>query len=142
MHTGHDPVVIANTGNATTLNCTFVKGAKFADVIPVADDQFGIFATIFFVLRIFADGRKLVYPVVFTQGGSTGQNYVGSNPATRIDFHIRADDSKWPDFNIVGQIRARIDHGPLVDHAPVPLGSAQINSALAPFRPLTVAVHS
>ena len=54
MHAGHDPVVVADDGLATALDCAAAEGAQFTDGGVVPDDQFGVLAVIL---------RRLNFPI-------------------------------------------------------------------------------
>ena len=51
MDVCHDPVVIPYAGCAFVMDGSNVEGAKFADRVSMANDQFTWFTVVFFVLR-------------------------------------------------------------------------------------------
>jgi hypothetical protein len=59
VHAGHDPVVVADDGLAAALNRSAAEGAQLADGVVVADDELGVLAGVFLVLRFLADRREL-----------------------------------------------------------------------------------
>src|SRR5690625_7341200 len=64
MHIGHNPVVIANTGNPYILVCARVNGDILSYGIIVANFQSCGFASIFFVLGNTANRTKSVKLIV------------------------------------------------------------------------------
>jgi len=95
MHISHDPVVIADTCNTTTITRTAVNGAEFTDGIAITNDKFRALTGKFLVLWIIADRGKLKYSVV------------GTNTGRPLDHNMRANDSTGTDFNLRANNRER-----------------------------------
>jgi hypothetical protein len=59
MNIRHQPVIVANAGQASPIIGTTVDCDKLANSVPVTDLQTGSFSMIFFVLRYFTYRTEL-----------------------------------------------------------------------------------
>jgi len=112
---GHDPVVIADAGNALILGRAAVNRDALADCVAIADRQFGFFAGVFLVLRIVTDRCELKNMVVATDRRRTLDDDMGLDSGAGADFDVRTDNGKRPDADVFVQSRLRRYNRTLVD---------------------------
>jgi hypothetical protein len=92
VYASHDPVIAADPGDTATLHGPAAKGAQLTNGIVIADDQLGVFTSIFLILWLFTDRCELKNMIVFSNRCAAGQNRVRSNPGARINPYLRVDD--------------------------------------------------
>ena len=141
MNTGHDPVIVADNGFASTLGRATAESTQFADGVVVADDQLGVFTGIFFILGFFANRRKLKNTGVFTERRTPGEDDMWANPAAGPDCDFWSNDTEGANFYIICKLRRRVDKRRFVDSAH-DFFPAHSSSQLATRRPSTRALHS
>src|SRR5699024_6599635 len=88
MHIGHNPVVIANTGNPYILDCARVNGDILSYGIIVANFQSCGFASIFFVLGNIANRTKSVKLVVLADICTSINYAMLFNTATCVNAYV------------------------------------------------------
>lgn len=109
VHVGHDPVVVADAGNATFLGGTPINGAEFAKGIAVANFQFRWLAAVLFVLRILADRCELKDAVVAAYRCQAFHDGMRTHRGSGTDLYPRTDHGIGPDANASIQLSAWID---------------------------------
>ena len=100
VHVGHDPVVVADAGDARVLNRSPIQGAKFADRVVVADRKECRFASVFLVLRGGTQRIELPDAVAAPDRGRPFDDAVRTDPRTGADAHPWADDAVRSYFDI------------------------------------------
>src|SRR5699024_447992 len=88
MHIGHNPVVIANTGNPYILDCARVNGDILSYGIIVANFQSCGFASIFFVLGNTANRTKSVKLIVLADIRMAINYAMWSNTGTCVNAYV------------------------------------------------------
>src|SRR5690606_20155410 len=111
VHVGHDPVVIAQRGDAAILHGAGIEGSEFAHRIAVADHQARGLAGIFLVLRHAADRAEPVETVVAADGGDAVQHAMRADFRSGVDGDAGAHDTIGPDAHAAVDLRGRVDQG-------------------------------
>ena len=111
MHVRHDPVVVADAGDADILGGAAVDRDIFADRIAVSDLNRGGLVSIFLVLRRSANGRELVDAVCPADPGVPLEDDVRPDPRSLTDLHVLPDDRKRADLHAVRDPCAGMDDG-------------------------------
>jgi len=137
VHVGHDPVVVADAGDAATVAGTAADGGELEEGVAVADQQLGALAAVLLVLGIVAEGGVRMHDVVAAERGRAGDHRVRADPAAGADLHFGADDRERTDADVFGQFGPRVYDGGRVDVGAHSLPSAQRISALATVWPST-----
>lgn len=109
MRIGHKQIVITYFGEALILLRASMHRSELADRITVADFEPGKLGSIFFILRIFADRRKLKDAIVLANGSRPFDYYMRADDGAGIDLYVRADYRIRADRNVAGQFSAFID---------------------------------
>ena len=108
---GHDPVVIAQAGDAGVLHGAGVDGDELADGVARADFQTGGFACVFLVLRRCANAGELEDAVARANAGAAFNDAVRANAAARANAHMGANDGIGADGDICRQLSRRVNEG-------------------------------
>ena len=109
MDVCHDPVVIPYAGCAFVMDGSNVEGAKFADRVSMANDQFTWFTVVFFVLRNRAQRVELKNGVVTANGGTPLDHTMRPNAGSSSNADMRSNRGEWPHANRRVQFSFRID---------------------------------
>src|SRR3569623_1752617 len=136
VHVGHDPIVVADPGDAAALFGAAIEGAEFADDVAVAVLEQSGFATVFLVLRHLAERRELENFIVAADARRAIDDDMRPHLGTGADDHIRADDGERPDVDIRRQLGLGGDDRARGDQTTISL-RAHMRSALATTRPST-----
>src|SRR3569623_75588 len=136
VHVRHDPIVVADPGDAAALFGAAIEGAEFADDVAVADLEQSGFATVFLVLRHLAERRELENFIVAADARRAIDDDMRPHLGTGADDHIRADDGERPDVDIRRQLGLGVDDRARIDQTTISL-RAHMRSALATTRPST-----
>ena len=115
VHVGHDPVVVADPGNARILRRTAVQRAKLAYGVVIADFKTRRFVLVFFVLRRLADGTELKEHVAGADPGMCADDHVGSYAGAGVDFRVGTNNRIRTDLDIVREAGPGIDDGRWMD---------------------------
>src|SRR5260221_10598319 len=137
MHIGHQPVVVADAGNAFVLHGAAIEGAIFADGVAITDVERRGLALIFLVLVGLAQRDKMENAVVAADTGMAGDHGMMADGRALADFHIAVDNAVCTNADVGAQAGARIDDGGRMDpsaYAMVLMG--QISPATHATRPL------
>src|SRR5690606_19267195 len=116
MAIGHDPVVVADPGNAAALHRAAVDGAELPDDVAVADLEQGRLALVLLVLRILAYRGELEDPVTAADPGRPADHHVRSDPGIVADLDVGADDGVGTDRDIRPELGRRVDDRFRIDH--------------------------
>ncbi len=138
MHIRHDPIVVTDTGYATTLGRATIDRDKLTNGIIVANFQPSRFARVFFILWRTTDRRMCVNLVTRANPSWAFNNAMCANTATSANMHVSSNN------RIRANVDARVNTGAGIDdcswvdrhHA---ARSAQSISALATISPSTFA---
>jgi hypothetical protein len=101
MDVCQDPVVVTQNGDTVVLRRASIDRTELTDSVPVANLQPGYLTGIFLILRIFANGRKLIETVVFAYAGRPPHNDMAVNPGASTDFHVFPDNRVRTNLDIV-----------------------------------------
>jgi hypothetical protein len=74
MHIRHDPVVVAQAGNAYILRSSQIEGTEFANCVSIPYLKARRLAGVFLVLWYFANGTELKNTVVAPDPGMSGND--------------------------------------------------------------------
>jgi hypothetical protein len=111
VHVGHDPVVVADAGDAAAVRGAAVEGDELADRVAVADDQFGRLAVELLVLRIATEGGARIDVILAPI--RVGPSITTCEPM-RVPSPIStsgADDAERADADVLADACARVDLG-------------------------------
>jgi hypothetical protein len=89
MHIGHKKVLVPDRRDSETFRCTLVDRAAFAEDIPVADDQFRVFPSVFQILWRCSETGELKDLSVATKGCPTLDTGMMSHNRARTDPDFR-----------------------------------------------------
>lgn len=137
---GHDPVVIAEPGDAATTHCAAVDGAEFTYRIVITDFKHRLGFTVeFLVLRVSTDGAVMMDMVAASDPGRTVDDDMGTDPAFVTDLDVGADDAVGTDFDTLPDTGSGMEDGGGMDQEPVSETVVR-RSELATILPSTLAV--
>src|SRR5690606_36237315 len=137
MHIGHQPVVVADAGQAAAVFGAAVERDEFADDIAVADFEARGLVMEFLVLRHGTERGELPDAVVLADPRVAFDDHMRADAGAVADFNIGADDAVGTDADVRADPCAGIDECGGMDHHS--LRSAQSNSASATTSPSTLA---
>src|SRR5690606_1807973 len=109
MDISHNPVIVADSGDADVLSGAGVNGDVFAHHVSVTDFQTCGFALVLFVLRHTANGTEAVEVVVFANSGVPVDYAVRAHHRTGANFYIRTNNSVRTNPHIGGQFGPGVD---------------------------------
>src|SRR5690606_21305259 len=97
MRIGHDPVVVADLGDAPILQRAAVDGRVLAYRVAMADHEACRLARVFLVLRRIAYGGELKDVVVFADRRRPFDHGMRLDARAAADLDVVADDGKGTD---------------------------------------------
>jgi len=117
----HKQVIVAYFGKTVVLLRSPVHRGKLTYGISIANFKPGYFRRIFFVLRVFADRRKLIDAVLLAYCSRPLDNNVRAYDCAGADFHIRSYHGKWANRHVISQLRVTVDYCCWVNQINLPL---------------------
>ncbi len=111
VHVGHDPVVVADAGEALVLSRAAVDRDALTKGVAIADLKSGRFAPIFLVLGRAAQRGMRMNDVVPAEDRGPFKDRMGADAAACANLNIGANHRIRPDLHIISQFGAGIDQG-------------------------------
>ena len=105
----HKEIAVADHGNAVILNGPCGDRHVFTNHVVIANHQTRIFAFVLFILGLAADTGIGENAVAFPDFCISRDIDMGNQYRTRTDLHLRSDNAKRSDNNVIGQLSGRID---------------------------------
>ena len=106
---GHEKIMVADSGKAVLFFRGPVDGNALADDVMIADDHFGVAASIADVLRFAADHSAGINVIVTADGHMAHQGDAVFQFGSAADANVRPHNAVGADFHFV------VDLGPGVD---------------------------
>ena len=117
MHVGHDPVVVTQDRMSVVLDCTAADRAELPDRVAIADRQSRRLIGVLLILRIVADGRKLVDAIVAPYRCRSVDHDMAIDARAGADFDILADNRIGTDLDVFADLCAIRNYRCWMNHA-------------------------